>query len=163
HHYGFSRDEFLQMTMDGIEVEDETGWQVRPATSSSHPPVRKHRKKDGTLIDIELHSHSVKIAGIEAVLLAAQDVTMRNLMEVALRQGQKMQAVGELASGIAHEINTPIQFVGDNIRFMQDSFGDLMALVDRYQQLADKAGDHCASELLTAVREAEQYADVTFL
>ncbi|MEN0062859.1 MAG: HAMP domain-containing sensor histidine kinase [Myxococcota bacterium] len=49
--------------------------------------------------------------------------------EISLRHSQKMEAVGQLASGIAHEINTPIQFVGDSVFFLQSAFDDLIAVV----------------------------------
>ncbi|MBX2802750.1 MAG: HAMP domain-containing histidine kinase [Myxococcales bacterium] len=51
-------------------------------------------------------------------------------MEVELRHAQKMDAVGQLASGIAHEINTPIQFVGDSVFFLQGAFDDLVRLTE---------------------------------
>ena len=65
----------------------------------------------------------------------ATDITERKLLERQLAQAQKLESIGQLAAGIAHEINTPIQYVGDNIRFLQDSFGQLDQLLEGYDRL----------------------------
>jgi PAS domain S-box-containing protein len=52
-------------------------------------------------------------------------------MALELQLAQKLESVGRLAAGIAHEINTPTQFIGDNVRFLQDSFVQLLDLVDQ--------------------------------
>jgi two-component system, NtrC family, sensor kinase len=49
----------------------------------------------------------------------------RKRLEVELQQAEKLRAVGQLAAGVAHEINTPIQFIGDSISFLVDSFAEL--------------------------------------
>lgn len=65
-------------------------------------------------------------------LLLGADITERKSLEQQLMQAQKLEAIGQLAAGIAHEINTPTQFIGDNIRFLQDAFGDLCTLLKQY-------------------------------
>ncbi len=59
----------------------------------------------------------------------ARDITRQREMQRELAQAQKLEAVGQLASGVAHEINTPMQFIGDNVRFVSDSFGDVVKVI----------------------------------
>jgi len=55
-------------------------------------------------------------------LITGADITDRRTMERELRQGQKLEAIGQLAAGIAHEINTPVQYARDNVTFVQQSW-----------------------------------------
>jgi two-component system, NtrC family, sensor kinase len=64
-----------------------------------------------------------------------QDVTERKKLERELANAQKLESIGQLAAGIAHEINTPTQFIGDNIRFLQESVGEMLGVVDRLLKL----------------------------
>ena len=57
------------------------------------------------------------------------DVTRHKQLEIELQRAQKLESIGRLAAGVAHEINTPIQFVGDSLEFVQQAVGDLVAVV----------------------------------
>jgi PAS domain S-box-containing protein len=85
-------------------------------------------------------------------------------MERELRTAQKLEAVGQLAAGIAHEINTPVQFIGDSVRFLHDAFADLDGLLAEYRAGFDAAvagGD--AGALGERLEEAEDLADLEYL
>jgi signal transduction histidine kinase len=88
----------------------------------------------------------------------------RDRMELELRLAQKLEAVGQLAAGMAHEINTPIQFVGDTVRFLDESFTDVLKLIDDYRSaLARLADGRPPEEIAREVAEAEDLADLAYL
>ena len=97
-------------------------------------------------------------------IFMGEDVTNRLALEHELAQAQKLESIGQLAAGVAHEINTPIQFVGDNIRFLSDSFTDILRILDRYHQLlaAAKAGP-CPADLIGICDAANEAADLEYL
>lgn len=71
------------------------------------------------------------------VVGALIDITKEREMLEQLREGerhlahkQKLESIGELAAGVAHEINTPIQYIGDNARFLEHAFGELLQLAE---------------------------------
>jgi signal transduction histidine kinase len=88
----------------------------------------------------------------------------REQLEMELRLAQKLEAVGQLAAGIAHEINTPIQFVGDTVRFLDDAFTGVQGLVDEYRSALSAAVEgRPPGELAQRIRQAEEIADFEYL
>jgi signal transduction histidine kinase len=92
-----------------------------------------------------------------------QEMQERTKMEIELRHAQKLESVGRLAAGIAHEINTPIQFVGNNITFLETTFSDLLQLCATYREACDRAATEPLSPAdLAALDDAEASADLAF-
>ena len=79
----------------------------------------------------------------------------RNLM-----QSEKLAAVGQLAAGIAHEINTPAQYVSDNINAIRDFFSTITRMLDAYRTLLNQVGQ---PELMHAITDQERKEDLAFI
>lgn len=90
------------------------------------------------------------------VVAVVEDLTARRHLEVERRHAQKLEAVARLSGGLAHELNTPIQFVQDNVRFLAEAFHTLSHLLDAYRARNVSPGD-------ATVPGPETEADVAFL
>jgi PAS domain S-box-containing protein len=123
------------------------------------------RSRDGRRVTLEINPRLIyrdgEPVGIQAI---ARDITGRDVAEMELRQAQKLESVGRLASGIAHEINTPMQFVGDNVRFLQDSFGELQGVIRKLHELCGPSLDKChAPDLYAEIGRLDANLDSGYL
>jgi PAS domain S-box-containing protein len=117
-HYGFSREEFLSMSIKDIRPPEDVAALLenisQPLEKIDTPDVWKHRKKDGTIIEVEVTSHELLFDGKVSRLVLANDVTERKVAEEALRESEaKFRTVAETASDaiITIDENSNILFV----------------------------------------------------
>jgi len=121
-------------------------------------------RRDGTEFPLELTIAQWSAKHGKFYTSFMRDTTERRLLESQLVQAHKLESIGQLAAGVAHEINTPIQYVGDNTRFLEDSFRSLDTVLRNYESLieaAETAG--VLPDEIRKVREAAEEADLEYL
>jgi PAS domain S-box-containing protein len=127
---------FVNRRKDGSTYEQE----------STIAPVRE---EDGTIVNI---------------VAVARDVTEQLALEAQLRQAQKLESIGELAAGIAHEINTPTQYVDSNLHFLETSFAALMKMTQGCIEVLEQARQSPdASDVVASLNEIMDKDEVEFL
>jgi len=146
-----------------IHVED------RPRVVAALVSFARGKGRAGEPIDYRLVAKGGRISDVRTFLSdraqngtsirgVTLDVTKQKAMESELRQAQKLESVGRLAAGVAHEINTPIQFISDSVQFAHDAIVDLLGLpeVDTATHAAGADPDiaYLVTELPRALRRA---------
>jgi len=120
-------------------------------------------RKDGSTFPQEVTLTAIGNGGLIAI---TRDIAERKAienrtheLEAELLNHHKMEALGTLAGGLAHEINTPIQYVGDNITFLDDSFSTLTGILTDYRA----ATLEMDTPEISDIRAEEAEADIDFL
>jgi PAS domain S-box-containing protein len=139
---------------DGAAAQSATGTMVRG---------------DGTAFPISYSAAPLRAGGTVSggTVVVFRDITAlkeRQRQEITTRHDQKLESLGRLSAGIAHEVNTPIQFVGDNTRFLAGACREMLDLLLVYREcLSSTAGYLPWEERLKKATDAEQAADVDYL
>jgi PAS domain S-box-containing protein len=126
-----------------------------------------NRRKDGSEFWEQVSISPVRAVDSEVTthyIALKEDITARRALEVQLLNAQKLETIGQLAAGIAHEINTPTQFVSDNVRFLDEAMRGLLGLVDAYRAaLEPLAAEPAHAATLAELRAAEEAADLDYV
>jgi two-component system, NtrC family, sensor kinase len=102
---------------------------------------------------------------VTATAVFCRDISREKQLERQLLLAQKLEAVGQLASGIVHEINTPIQYVSNNIQFLKDAFEDFLQLLTSYRAWIDARPVVSSGNVegIASPDEAEEKVDYAYL
>jgi PAS domain S-box-containing protein len=143
--YGYSREELLTMTIFDLHpVEEQQSIRQRVAVGVKQSTARydsvHHRKKDGTIMEVNISAVDIEFQGCPARLALAVDVTEQQRVRRELEQAQKLESVGLLASGIAHNLNGPlsnIQGLAELLRALYPETTELQAILRQIRKIKD--------------------------
>jgi PAS domain S-box-containing protein len=167
---GYAIDEMIGKQLEslfdpeGLEILRRQ-WVLRQQ-GGKEPYEATMTRKDGARLFVMIYPRPLfsEQGHFQGTTALVTDVTQRKILESQLLQAQKLEAIGQLAAGIAHEINTPTQYVTDNTRFLRDSLQDLLTLIDSYNQLADLAREQgLFRQALAELDDLRQQLDLEYL
>jgi signal transduction histidine kinase/DNA-binding response OmpR family regulator len=145
----FAAGPFRQVIQDGVGIQDEDALFVR---------------RDGRPIPVAYACVPLlEKDGVQGAILSFRDIGAFKQAQRDALQSSKLASVGQLAAGIAHEINTPIQYIGDNLRFLSNAFQSLVGLLKRSEQLLGDLDGEQADQARAALSRAREQADADYL
>lgn len=176
--FGMSREELFRMTYSDFKwkvtkpngkplEEDDFPFAIIKKTGKPvHGLEFTYERLDGDRVMVLINAAPLRdSSGAFLGMVAIQsDITEKKALENQLYQAQKLESIGQLAAGVAHEINTPIQYVGDNTKFLQTAFEDIVVLLEKHEQLmaALKSGA-VTDEIIKDVETVAKERDMEYL
>jgi len=121
------------------------------------------KKKDDAIFPAELSFGSWVVGMKRSYALFIRDISEKIRVENQLALSRKMEAIGELAAGIAHEINTPMQFISDNTNFIKESFESFSEYLTELNLKLLEDNKITIEELKEFTKQKEEALDMNFL
>jgi PAS domain S-box-containing protein len=163
----YNRDELLTLAITDINpLSSQEHWaklwqEIKAKGSTTFES--QHKSKNGRVFPVEVTANYVEFGGQELCFAFARDVTERRELERELRQAHKLEGIGQLAAGIAHEINTPTQFIADNLTFLRDAWHSAQNLAETYRRAVKEAAGAIPQEVVAELEAAEEKSDSAFI
>lgn len=161
----WKREGFLENMEDGCR-DSTVGRRFAEATSGGEFEFESPaRHADGRSLHLRWVVSAEASSGTDRSLRGlVLDLTEKHQLERELAQAQKLESVGRLAAGIAHEINTPVQFVSDSLFFLRDASAELFRVVESLEAVREAvATGKPAASAAAAALDAEEEADLPYL
>lgn len=159
-----------------LNVEEEENWpdgSVSWASTTKMPLYGEDGRISGTMgVSRDITKRKLaEIALLEKTKLLTElnadlkrEIDSRHILEGQLLQAQKLESIGQLAAGVAHELNTPIQYVADNCRFLDDSFRGLNEMLRHHGHLlAEVKAGRPGLEAVATIEQRAEALDLEFL
>lgn len=164
---GYSREELVSLSVADIDPTlARDAWNAFWRECKERRSITidtQYKHKDGRIFPVEMTASHLEFDGQEYIFAFARDITQRRELETQLRQAHKLEAIGQLSAGIAHEINTPTQFVSDNLTFLRDSWKAAHDLIEFYRGAIRDSAAILPRKTREALAEAEQRLDLEFI
>ncbi len=170
--FGFSRkEELLGVHINELTPEiqlsgrrtDELGLEIKE-TLIKFGQARfewTHLKSDGSKFEVDVSYSNLEIAGKLMQLSIVRDISKKKELERQLSQAQKLESIGQLAAGIAHEVNTPMQCVFSNVEYLRSSLTKIFALIDTYRAaIGQFKSDVAIQETVRTAEKQCRYEDL---
>jgi len=173
-HTGYSEDELFAMTFADLGSTFTREKLTKIFAPLIEDPKESlllettHKRKNGVEVPVEIFVQYISPKGVKGRFFSiVRNISKRLLeekekeqMQTKLFHTQKLESVGELAAGIAHEINTPIQYIGANLSFMDEAFLDFNNLIQKYQALLlavklSESTQQCVESIDDCIREID--------
>lgn len=146
--YGYTHDEFEKLTILSIRPESEREKALAYArgmkSEAEEFGIWMHQSRDGRIFEAEIISHELVYAGKCVRLVVAQDIGERKQLESQLRQSQKMEAVGRLAGGVAHDFNNMLMVIKGHTELLLNVLPPTESIARKIQQI-DRSADRAAA------------------
>jgi len=170
---GYTQKEIKELEVKDIHPEKALPYVTEQFKKQAKKEIRiakdiPVKRKDGSVFYADVASSPIVLGDKEYLMGVFRDITERKTseeekinLERELNQAHKLESIGTLAAGIAHEINTPIQFISDNAEFIAESLAEVFSFIDSSLSLLTPGNN--IEDIRKKIAEEEENIDLNYL